>query len=356
MKDQATPVWINKISTAVPPYDVHRKFLEYAPTMLPDERQQRMFARLSDKAQIEHRYSVVQPSNAPGQLDTNNFYRRGKFPSTAERMQLFEKHALPLALKASREVCGNQAAEITHLIVTTCTGMSAPGLDLQLQRALGLHSSVERTVIGFMGCYAAINGLKAARHMVRSEPGARVLLVNLELSTLHLHESADLESLLGFMQFADGCAVSMISAEPRGLELGRFHCDVMPEARELITWNVGDSGFGMELSPQVPLVLGSHLEALISNWIKPDERADLGLWAVHPGGRAILDAVEKSLTLKAGDLKASREVLREFGNMSSATVMFVLRSMLEDRDVSGNGVAMAFGPGLTLESMLFRKA
>jgi alpha-pyrone synthase len=343
-------VWLNRIATAVPPHEGHGKFLQYAPSMLSDDRQRRMFTRLAEKAQIERRYTIFEPSPDPQRLDAGDFYVRGSFPSTAARMALFDKHALPMALGAAREaITGLRAQDITHLVVTSCTGLSAPGLDLQLQQALGLRSSLERTMIGFMGCYAAINGLKAAWHIVRSVPTARVLLVNLELCTLHLHENVDLEGLLGFMQFADGCAASVISANPVGLELKHFRCDVLPEAAELITWQVGDRGFEMELAPSLPKILGDNIAGLL-HWL--DEPVEL--WAVHPGGRAILDAVEAALKLPADALKPSREVLRSYGNMSSATVMFVLKAMLE-ADKPGSGIAMAFGPGLTLESMIFRK-
>jgi predicted naringenin-chalcone synthase len=343
-------VWLNRIATALPPFEGHSKFLEYAPSMLADERERRMFARLAEKAQIDQRYTIFEPSPDPERLDVGNFYSRGDFPLTAARMQMFELHAPALATAAAREaISGLRPQDITHLIVTSCTGFSAPGLDLQIQQALELRPSLERTLIGFMGCYAAINGLKAAWHTVRSMPDAKVLLVNLELCTLHLQERVNLEGLLGFMQFADGCAASIISAEPNGLELKRFQCEVMPEAADLITWHVGNHGFNMHLSTSVPKVLGDNLPSLL-RWL--DE--PINLWAVHPGGHAILDAVESGLRLQPEDLRASREVLRKFGNMSSATVMFVLKSMLEGGD-AGNGIAMAFGPGLTLESMTFRK-
>jgi alpha-pyrone synthase len=344
-----THVWLNTIATSVPAFEGHAKFLQYAPSMLREERERRMFTRLAEKAQIERRYTIFEAASEPERLDAGDFYARGRFPGTAARMQLFDQHALPLALPAAREaIAGLRPQDVTHLVVTSCTGLSAPGLDLQLQQALGLRSSLERTVIGFMGCYAAINGLKAAWHIVRSVPSAKVLLVNLEICTLHLHEETDLEGLLGFMQFADGCAASLISAQPKGLELKRFHCDVMPEAAELITWRVGDRGFEMELAPSLPKTLADNLGGLL-DWVD----APIDLWAVHPGGRAILDAVESSLKLGPDALTASRDVLRNYGNMSSATVMFVLKEMLPGRP--GIGLAMAFGPGLTLESMIFRR-
>lgn len=343
-------VWLNRIATAVPPFEAHRKFVAYAPSMLDDERDRRMFARLAGKAEIERRYSIFEPAPEPERLDAGDFYVRGRFPPTSARMAMFDEHALPLALQACRKaITGSQPGDITHLVVTTCTGLSTPGLDLQLQQALGLRSSLERTVIGFMGCYAAINGLKAAWHIVRSVPTAKVLLVNVELCTLHFQENVDLEGMLGFMQFADGCAASIISAEGEGLQIKRFRCDVLSEAAKLITWQVGDRGFNMELSLKLPKVLGDNIARLMT-WLDDP----ISLWAVHPGGRAILDAIESGLNLPKDALAASRAVLRDYGNMSSASVMFVLKAMLETRS-SGTGLATAFGPGLTLESMVFEK-
>jgi predicted naringenin-chalcone synthase len=205
-----------------------------------------------------------------------------------------------------------------------------------------------------MGCYAAFNGLKAAWSAVRSCPDAKVLMVNLELCTLHMQEDFNLERLLAFMQFADGCAVSLISSEKAGLKIEELHSDVVPEARDLITWQIGESGFDMHLSPTVPQALAAHVPGLMDRWLG-DRISQVAEWAVHPGGRAILDAVADKLSLTARQMHPSREILRRYGNMSSATILFVLNEILRDESRSGTGVAMAFGPGLTMESMLFRK-
>jgi predicted naringenin-chalcone synthase len=248
---------------------------------------------------------------------------------------------------------GNEASRITHLVVTTCTGFSAPGIDLDLVRRCGLPDGIERTMIGFMGCYAAVSGLKLARHIVRSDPQARVLLINIEICTLHIRETSELEKLLCFCLWGDGCAASLVTAEPHGIELDSFCCAVADEQRDLMTWDIRDHGFDMVLSGKVPAAI---LEALRGN-----QDAILGgrapkaidLWAVHPGGRSILDAVERALDLESAALEPSREVLRRYGNMSSPTVMFVMQEMLK---APGGllGCGMSFGPGLTAETMLFR--
>ncbi len=316
---------------------------------------------MAERSQIEHRFSTVQPrplgSNA--ELDTDGFYCRGAFPSTAQRMQRFEERAPALALKAARglDLTDAERDSITHVIVTTCTGLAAPGLDLQLVGGLGLKPSVERTVVGFMGCYAAINALKLARHAVRSEPGAKVLVVSLELCTLHLQETSELEQVLSFLVFGDGCAAALVSAEAKGLELESFHAEMVPSAADQITWNIRDHGFDMYLSGQVPGSIRHALAGSQGRILREAQVEDFDLWAIHPGGRTVLDAVEAAFSLPANALSASREVLRQFGNMSSATVLFVLKSLLDSPQAKGaRGCAMAFGPGLTAETMLFSQA
>jgi len=204
-------------------------------------------------------------------------------------------------------------------------------------------------MVGFMGCYAAINALKLARHIVRSDPKAGVLMLNLELCTLHFQETQELEQVLSFLVFADGAAASLISARQRGFGLDSFQAVMVPKTRELITWKIRGLGFDMLLSGQVPGELGRALRGgeLMA------ARDGIDLWAVQPGGRSILDAVEKGLELSADALAASRWVLSRFGNMSSATVMFVLERMMQQARPGQRGCAMSFGPGLTAETMRF---
>jgi predicted naringenin-chalcone synthase len=245
---------------------------------------------------------------------------------------------------------------VTHLIAVSCTGLSAPGIDLQLLERCGLPPSVERTVVGFMGCYAAVNALKLARHIVRSDPEARVLIVSVELCTLHLQETQDLEQVLSFLVFGDGCAAALVSADPEGLRLDRFHAALLPEAAEQITWSIGDGGFEMFLSGQVPGSVAGALKAHREVVLDGAEVDEIDLWAIHPGGRSVLDAVQAALGLAPEALVDSREVLRAFGNMSSATILFVLARILGRARAGERGCGMAFGPGLTAETLLFTAA
>jgi predicted naringenin-chalcone synthase len=205
-------------------------------------------------------------------------------------------------------------------------------------------------MVGFMGCYAAINGLKLARHIVRSNPDTSVLMINLELCSIHLQETQDMEKIMSFLLFGDGCSASLIRAGNSGLALDGFQAIMVPQTRDLIRWRIGDAGFDMELSSRVPSELRKTLHERARD-VDPD--SNIELWAVHPGGRSILDAVGDGLELAPEKLAASREILRSFGNMSSATVMFVLEKLMDAAQPGQRGCAMSFGPGLTAETMNF---
>jgi predicted naringenin-chalcone synthase len=278
-------------------------------------------------------------------------------------MKKFETCAPGLAVEAAEKLLvGEDRSRITHVIVTSCTGLSAPGIDLELIERCGLPSTCERTMVGFMGCYAAINALKLARHIVRSEPHARVLAVNLELCTLHLHETEDLEEILSFLLFADGCAAALVSADSHGVEMKSFRAALVPDTRQLIRWNIRQQGFDMVLSGGVPGAIRTALTNARDEILGGAN--DIELWAVHPGGRTVLDAVEQAFALPPTALGASRSVLNDYGNMSSGTVMFVLDRIMREASAGQNGrqnsrqngCAMSFGPGLVAETMMFRMA
>ena len=218
-------------------------------------------------------------------------------------------------------------------------------------RAAGLPDSTQRTIVGFMGCFAAVNALKLADQMVRADTGARVLVVNLELCSLHLQEEfQDVPKMLSFLLFGDGASAALVTADPIGITFGRFQATVIPRSDGLITWHIGDSGFEMHLSGQVPGRIRRWLPEHGPSLLPPEPPV---LWAVHAGGRSILDSVQQGLDLSPDALRFSREVLRDYGNMSSATLMFVLDKILGDPDARGPGMAMAFGPGLTVETFAF---
>ncbi len=357
-----TEAFINRIATAVPEHDVHQAFVDFADGMLEDPRVKPVFQRMAQRSGIGHRYSVLTPDRAKATteftINAHEFYTRGSFPDTAKRMDIFERFA-PALVRCAVDKLNLTEAErrgVTHVIVTSCTGLYAPGLDFEIVEHLGLDTTVERTMIGFMGCYAAINALKAARHIVRSEPGAKVIAVNLELCTLHLQETQELEQVLSFLVFGDGCAAALISAEPVGFAMDSFRSVMIPGTRDLITWRIRGVGFDMLLSGKVPAEIGKALGSGSAEVLAERSKDDITLWGVHPGGKSVLDAVERGLGLSADALGASREVLDRFGNMSSATVMFVLARLLGKATPGELGCAMSFGPGLTAETMLFHAA
>ncbi len=361
-----TTAYINRIGTAVPANDIHAPFIVFARTLLADDRARHAFDRMAERAGIRHRYSVVRPGDlAAGEVDADGFYRPGCFPDTAARMARYETDALALALRAVERL--GDPGPITHLVVASCTGFTAPGLDLQLADRLGLRADVERTLVGFMGCSAAVPALRIARDAVRANPAARVLVVNLELCTLHLQETRDLEAMLSFLLFADGCAAALVTAESEGIALGDFRAAVIPDSAGLITWRIGAQGFVMHLSGQVPGRIARVLRAELARGdadgiLRGEGTQAVDLWAVHAGGRTVLDAVELGLALRPEALRHSRAVLRRYGNMSSATLMFVLERMLRARDMRRHegarrsGLGIAFGPGMVAETFRFALA
>ncbi|HEY1473128.1 MAG TPA: type III polyketide synthase [Pseudolabrys sp.] len=355
-----TTAYINRVAVAVPPYDIHDAFRRFAQSLFSDDKYNSvLFRKMAAKAGIEHRYSCLAPNAEPdaAAIDTSGFYVRGNFPDTAARMRLFERYAPELAQAAvERLQLGSERDRITHLLITCCTGFSSPGLDLEVIERCHLPNSIERTMIGFMGCYAAINALKLARHIVRSQSSARVLIVNLELCTLHLKETTDVEQMLAFLLWGDGCAACLVSADPAGAALDSFRAVVVPDTRELITWSIRGSGFDMILSGEVPAAIHDALHDNMYEILENAPVSSIDLWAIHPGGRTVLDAVERALNLSPPALSASRDVLRRYGNMSSATVMFVIERLLQSGARGRTGCAMSFGPGLTAETLLFRTA
>jgi predicted naringenin-chalcone synthase len=349
--------FINALAGVVPDHDVHKLFIDWAEGQVEDPRLRKLFMRMADRSGIEHRWSVLPP--APGGLphDQPGGFYHGEAPATSTRMQLYAEEAPKLALAAIAKLREQVALDgVTHLVVASCTGFVAPGIDQIIARALGLEH-VERTLVGFMGCYAAVSALRTAYHIVRSEPEARVLTVTVELCSLHLQETQQLESLLAMLQFSDGAAAALVTAEPGGLEMSHLFSAPLEDSAELIQWKIGDTGFEMILSGEVPGRIQHALEdegtrkTLYNGWGADQVTS----WAVHAGGRSILDAVEKGLELPQGSLWASRDVLARYGNMSSATLMFVLAE-LAGRPDTGKGVAIAFGPGLAAEGFHFERA
>lgn len=297
-------------------------------------------------------------------------------PSTAERMRLYREHAPGLGLAAAQPLVdwldgapvehpsliaptGEETVRpgrgaITHLIAVSCTGFYAPGLDLDLVQELGLRPDVKRTLVGFMGCAAGLTGLRLASEIVAGEPEALVLVVSVELCSLHLQATRDREALVGASLFADGAGAALVGrgtpALPGLFGLDAFASHLTPDSATDMAWTVGDTGFNLRLSPYVPEKVAAATPGLVAALL--DEEASF--WAIHPGGKGILDRLERACGLEPAALEPSRWVLRERGNLSSATIFHVLARWTERLDQPCVGVAAAFGPGLVTELAALR--
>lgn len=350
----APPVRLNALATAVPGHDIHAAFIDWATPRLTDARIRALFTRMAARSGIAHRWSVLPPTPAGGSpVAPGGFYDVPGLPPTSVRMRAYAEHAPELAMRAIAALgTAFDPARVTHIVAASCTGFVAPGIDQILAQRLGLAPTIERVLIGFMGCYAGVTALRTARHIVRSDPDAVVLVVSVELSTLHLSLADAPEPLLAMLQFSDGAAAGIVSAAPGGLELGEGRSLALEDSADLIRWDIGDRGFEMVLSGAVP---GRLREALAAPGVR-DRLFGTGdilpLLAVHAGGRSVLDAVEHALGVAPEALADSRAVLARFGNMSSATILFVLADMMA-RGAAGEGIAIAFGPGLAAEAIRF---
>ncbi len=350
--------FLNAIGSAVPGYDVHQLFISWASAQLGTAHERNLFRRMATQSGIEHRWSVLQErdTGAASPVSPGGFYAGATQAGTGERMEIYEREAPVLALAAIDALARRvELGGISHLVVASCTGFVAPGIDQLVAEALGLPG-VERTLVGFMGCYAAVAALRTARHIVRSEPAARVLVVTVELSTLHLQRETEVEPLLAMLQFGDGAAAALVTGQPTGFSLERPFAVTLPESAALVRWTIEDTGFRMHLSGEVPGRIATALAEpqVRSTVLGSATVGDYDCWAVHAGGRSILKAVERGLGLDERSLYASHDVLARFGNMSSATLMFVLERLLED-PIALRGVALAFGPGLAAEGFEFQR-
>ena len=361
------------IGTANPPHRIPQlQIADFMANALElDERGTRRLRALYRVSGIGHRYSVLPDySRVNGEFEFfPNTPGLEPFPSVGQRMAEYRRYALPLSVEAVR-ACLSQLPEvdyasITHLITVSCTGMYAPGLDIELVGALGLSGHVQRTCVNFMGCYAAVNGLKLADAFCRSTPGARVLVVCTELCTLHFQKSQEDDHLVSNALFGDGAAAVLVQGEPSpsqpSLALTAFHCGLEPDGHADMAWHINDFGFEMTLSSYVPRMIEQGIGQLTQRLLAdlPVQLEDIQAFAIHPGGRKILESIEQALGLTTHDNRYAYQVLREYGNMSSATVLFVLRDLLAGFTAADAGapvLSFAFGPGLTLEAMLLTVA
>jgi predicted naringenin-chalcone synthase len=368
MNKNQTAAIIESIGTAVPQNKIfqqhHHSILESANGI---SRAERLFLKkVYANSGIESRHSVLKEFGFEDQPSNKIFHPAGTSPPVAisARMELFELYASDLCAEAILNcVNGNEniLSEVTHLITFSCTGMSAPGIDIQLIEKLNLSRGIERTCINFMGCYAAINALKTANYIIRAQPEAVVLLSGVELCTLHYQKNNTQDQVIANAIFADGAAAVIVRSATeknnRGFILDKFYSEFEPAGLDDMAWRIGNYGFDIRLSTYVPDLIRNNISSLIEKLFL---RAGIGMesidhYAIHPGGIKILEACEDALGISSSDNRFSYNVLNQFGNMSSVTILFVLKKYLDAINELKKGakiLSCAFGPGLTMETMI----
>ena len=360
-----TQVWLHQPQTVVPTYsyqqqDVGAQMLEWT----SDPRDKRLVRMLYRHSGIDTRHSVI-PDWGDGFFafaeDSTSIQ-----PTTEQRNNIYSKEASVLAAELGHKVLKHNdsfsAKDITHVITASCTGFFNPGIDYILCRELGLAANTQRYHLGFMGCYAAFPALNMATQFCRADPAAVVLIMCLELCSLHLQLNGSEDSLLANSLFADGAAAALVATRPaadgHSYRIVDFHSALIPSGVDAMAWRIGDNGFDISLSSYVPKIIGAGIADLTAPLL---DRHHLGIedvhtWAVHPGGKSIIDRVAEGLQLTPDKVAAARDILRRYGNMSSATILFVLHDILAAGKADHAQLigAMAFGPGLTAEMALLQ--
>jgi predicted naringenin-chalcone synthase len=360
------------LGTALPAFTcTQEQAVRVAQALCHDPRGASLVPTLYRQTEIEQRHIVLGGTVVSDIIDDTRhsqsvFLPKGNVddrgPTTHERMQAYAEHAPSLAMAAACQALDESklaATEITHLVTVSCTGFSAPGVDIALIKGLKLRSTVERTHIGFMGCHGALNGLRLARAITGADPASRVLLCAVELCSLHCHYGSDARRLVGNALFGDGAAavIGMASEDATAdcWQVTATGAGLFPDSAYAMTWHIGDYGFDMTLSARVPNLIEKHLRPWLEKWVQQNNLRldDIASWAIHPGGPRVLNAVADAVRLPEDALADSREVLRQHGNMSSPTVLFII-DRLRRRNAQRPCVAMGFGPGLAVEATLFR--
>jgi len=354
---------IVSIGTAVPAHK-HRQedILDFMQRVYAlNEPDKRKLKFLYHKGGIHTRYSVIPDYSLPAAQW--QFYSPSEnlepFPKLELRMKWFQHEAAPLSLQAIRKCLAKfPDTEITHLITVSCTGMSAPGLDLELLELLQLPASTFRTSVNFMGCYAAIHALKIADAFCKADKKANVVIVCTELCTLHFQKENTVDNITSSMLFGDGAAAVLITGneEKEGLTIDHFYSTVALKGKQDMAWELSSKGFRMTLSSYVADMIEENFDDLVQNALTTAhiDKEAITHWCIHPGGKKILEAVHNSLGFTNGQLQPCYDILKDYGNMSSPTVLFVLEKIMKDlnKQEPYKIFGAAFGPGLTMETLI----
>jgi len=353
--------YITDIETAVPENRFSQETLSaFYINSTSDDTSRRKIKIVSSKTGIHHRYSVLKDFD--GAVETSELFDVSETsePGLSARMQVYQKYATLLSITAIRKIAGfeSRKKEITHLITVTCTGLFAPGLDIELIRDLQLNPAIQRSSVNFMGCNAAVIAMKNADVICKTQRDANVLIVCTELCTIHFQKRFNDDYLLSNLIFGDGAAAVMVSANPEGttfnhpVEISRFDSMILHNGYRDMAWQLSETGFIMNLTSYVPgLIKENILPMLDEIKLLP---SSIAYWAVHPGGKKIVDDFASALGIERAQLTETYDILKNYGNMSSPTVLFVLKQVLENAKLPKSGeniFAAAFGPGLSIETM-----
>jgi alpha-pyrone synthase len=322
----------------------------------------RKFGFLVRENSIAFKHSVV-PDFIKGNKKNILFTKENPSPDTNSRMKVFYEKSVEISTETAEKAIQKSEivkTAISHIITTSCTGLCAPGLEIQLIQTLGLNVDVIKYGINFMGCYAAFHALRLADTIIKSAPNSNVLIVCTELCSLHFRVDESDDNLLSTFLFSDGCAAMVVTggrSEKTYLEVSDMYTTLIPDGQKDMAWHVGNNGFEMILSKNIPVHLKAHLNKVVNKVLEKHslKKEDIQKYAIHPGGKNILKAFEEALNIKSEEISESYEVLKNYGNMSSATVLFVLEKILYGQVENPDYIfSAAFGPGLTVESALLR--
>ncbi|MEK3721336.1 type III polyketide synthase [Paenibacillus sp. FSL H8-0034] len=349
------------IGTAVPEFRIDQADTAHrlAEALRDSPDSARWAKRIFKQCGVETRYTCE--PNLLESADSCRYFPRGTIqdaPSTRDRMQTYKRESVPLSLDAAHKALldGNiKTSDITHLFTVSCTGQFLPGLDTVLANQLGLAADVNRTPLNFLGCAAGLKAISLSRQVLLGNPSAKVLIVCVELCTLHIQPSSQREALFAASFFGDGASACIIGAPGPDhkdvFQLDNGRSVLLPDCADEMVWEVGNYGFDLYLSPNIPKLIASLIPAEVEHLL--DGKPNPELWAIHPGGRGIVDSIQSLFKLTDEQTRPSRTILRDYGNVSSATLLFVLNEMKQELKSKGsgpaNGIALAFGPGLTAE-------
>jgi len=355
------------IATASPPFKVAQSYAasELKKRMGGTAAISRMIDMAANQSGIDHRFFVIKDGE---ENSTEKFFTKDGHhfsPDTKSRMTEYEKWSIFLTKQAVSELAQKNKIDfgsIDRIITISCTGFFAPGLDYELIKEFKISPSVKRTNIGFMGCAAALIGVNTVWEAMNQNYSENVLMISVELCSLHLQTEPTRDNILANMIFADGAAAAFFSrkniSNERKLEMQFAESFLFEDSAKFMGWKIGNNGFEMMLSSELPkIILNSaapRAKEILNN--QGIDISKIKHWALHPGGRAILDSLQNGLELSDEHLKPSRDVLRNFGNLSSVSILFVLKNIIETVEFIKDDYlcAIAFGPGLTMELVLFK--